>query len=319
MIDFRYHLVSIVAVFLALAVGIVLGAGPLQQQLGQTLTTQVSDLRRDKASLRSELDTAQRRTDAAEEFANGVSTELVRSRLGGRSVVLVLLPGADTAVAGDLAKTLQAAGATVSGRVQLQPAWADPDKVAAREQLAARLAPSTGLDAGPSDPVDARMGALLAKALVVGSVTDTGPPTPQSAKALSGLREGGMLSVDGNPPVPATLAVVVAGPPDLKAGEQARDAALATWATTINRLDAASSGAVAVGPTESTEPVGVLGALRGQQAIAANVSSVDDVQLAMGRIAVVYALRQQMTGQSGQYGTGVGAGAVLPPLPAGVS
>ncbi|MDU2059289.1 MAG: copper transporter, partial [Dermabacter sp.] len=38
MIDFRYHLVSLVAVFLALAIGIVLGAGPLRDGVGQTLT-----------------------------------------------------------------------------------------------------------------------------------------------------------------------------------------------------------------------------------------------------------------------------------------
>lgn len=43
MIDFRYHLVSIISIFLALAVGIVLGAGPLQGNLGSQLTDQVSD------------------------------------------------------------------------------------------------------------------------------------------------------------------------------------------------------------------------------------------------------------------------------------
>ena len=47
MIDFRYHIVSIVSIFLALAVGIVLGAGPLQNQLGTTLTKQVSNLRKE--------------------------------------------------------------------------------------------------------------------------------------------------------------------------------------------------------------------------------------------------------------------------------
>ena len=41
MIDFRYHLVSIVSIFLALAVGIVLGAGPLQGQIGDTLTAEI--------------------------------------------------------------------------------------------------------------------------------------------------------------------------------------------------------------------------------------------------------------------------------------
>ena len=39
MIDFRYHLVSIISIFMALAVGIVLGAGPLQGQIGDTLNS----------------------------------------------------------------------------------------------------------------------------------------------------------------------------------------------------------------------------------------------------------------------------------------
>ncbi|HUV47611.1 MAG TPA: copper transporter, partial [Actinomycetes bacterium] len=33
MIDFRYHIVSIVAIFMALAVGIVLGSGPLKDDI----------------------------------------------------------------------------------------------------------------------------------------------------------------------------------------------------------------------------------------------------------------------------------------------
>ena len=54
MIDFRYHLVSLVAVFLALSVGIVLGAGPLKGKIdsgvSSTLTNEVAALRADKAA-----------------------------------------------------------------------------------------------------------------------------------------------------------------------------------------------------------------------------------------------------------------------------
>ena len=60
MIDFRYHLVSIVSIFMALAVGIVLGAGPLKEDIGNTLTSEVKNLRADKAALRSDLDVAER-------------------------------------------------------------------------------------------------------------------------------------------------------------------------------------------------------------------------------------------------------------------
>ncbi len=53
MIDFRYHLVSIVAVFLALAIGIVLGSTELQ---GTTLDA----LRGVNGSLKSQLNAAER-------------------------------------------------------------------------------------------------------------------------------------------------------------------------------------------------------------------------------------------------------------------
>ncbi len=319
MIDFRYHLVSIVSIFLALAVGIVLGAGPLQQQLGQTLTNQVSQLRRDKADLRSQLDAQQQKLDAADTFAAATSRELVGSRLGGRSVVLVVLPGADSSVADDLTAMLRSSGATVNGRVRLTADWADPDpaKVARRDQLSASLGPRVGSSAPASATVDERMGALLARALVVPGVAEADRTTAPSDQALGGLRDAGLLQADGTVPL-SSLALAVAPLPDAKASTSSRTAALATWRTTLTALDDASSGAVVAGPTESTEPIGVLGALRADRSASAKVSSVDDVQLVMGQIAVVLALRQQLSGRSGSYGTGVGATGVLPPLPAGV-
>jgi hypothetical protein len=317
-IDFRYHLVSIVSIFLALAVGIVLGAGPLQQQLGQTLTNQVSQLRQDKEDLRSQLDTEQHRIDGAQEFATAVQDELVGSRLGGRSVVLVLLPEADSSVADDVASTLRSAGAKVNGQVKLSTAWADPDpgKITFRDQLATNLGPLVGTSQDAGASVNSRMGALLAKALVVSNVADADRTTSQSEQALSGLREAGLVTVQGKLPPLSTLAVVVAGQPGNASATDARKATLATWTATEAALDAGSSGAVVVGPTASGEPTGALGALRDDKAVAAKVSSVDDADLVMGRIAMVFALRQQMAGQAGHYGTGTGATAVLPPLPA---
>lgn len=71
MINFRYHIVSLTAVFLALAVGIVLGAGPLQNNIAEglnsTLTQEVSDLRADKSRLNGELATSQRVRSATDE------------------------------------------------------------------------------------------------------------------------------------------------------------------------------------------------------------------------------------------------------------
>ena len=56
MIDFRYHLVSLISVFLALAVGVVLGAGPLQSSLGNALNDQVASLREDRNATQGKLE-----------------------------------------------------------------------------------------------------------------------------------------------------------------------------------------------------------------------------------------------------------------------
>jgi hypothetical protein len=316
-IDFRYHLVSIVSIFLALAVGIVLGAGPLQQQIGQTLTNQVSQLRKDKSDLRSQLDTQQHGLEAADEFATAVTPELVGSHLGGRSVVLVLLPGADSSVADDVAATMKTAGATVNGRVKLTSAWADPDpgKVAFRDQLSSNLGPLVGSSASATASVNERMGAILARGLLVPNVAEADRVTEQSEQAVSGLKEAGLITVDGGTPKLSTLAVVVVGGPVTKITDENRTATLTTWKVTAAELDKGASGSVVAGPLTSSEPIGVIGAIRSDRAVAKVVSTVDDTQRAMSQPAIVFALLEQMSGGSGQYGTGVGATAVLPPLP----
>ncbi|MBN9375395.1 MAG: copper transporter, partial [Cellulomonas sp.] len=58
MVDFRYHLVSLVAVFLALACGIALGAGPLRDAIGDTVSGRNAALTAQNAQLTKERDAA---------------------------------------------------------------------------------------------------------------------------------------------------------------------------------------------------------------------------------------------------------------------
>ena len=95
MIDFRYHLVSLIAVFLALALGIVLGAGPLNQPLGDQLTGQVEELRDDRDRLRTDLEVSRVETENRDAFIDEIAPAALGSRLEGRTVaVIALKPGA---------------------------------------------------------------------------------------------------------------------------------------------------------------------------------------------------------------------------------
>jgi hypothetical protein len=146
-------------------------------------------------------------------------------------------------------------------------------------------------------------------------VTQADTPTQSSEQALSGLREAGLVSLDGGEPKPATLAVVVSGPPLTKATAADRKAELATWTETAAQLDKGSNGSVAAGSLLSADPIGVLGAIRADSNVSKIVSTVDDAPQAMGQVAVVFALLEQLGGKAGHYGTGARATAVLPAVP----
>ena len=69
MIDFRYHLVSIVAVFLALAIGIVLGSTELQPAAYNFLNSTSAKLQNQLDQAASQRDAAQQQASQGEQYA----------------------------------------------------------------------------------------------------------------------------------------------------------------------------------------------------------------------------------------------------------
>src|SRR5690625_7376636 len=89
MIDFRYHLVSLISVFLALAVGIVLGAGPLREILGDQLAGQVEQLRTEQDQLRSQADELGIQNDQLASFITEIGPDLVADTLPGNDIAIL--------------------------------------------------------------------------------------------------------------------------------------------------------------------------------------------------------------------------------------
>src|SRR5207247_5487405 len=119
MIDFRYHLVSIVAVFLALGLGIILGATALQP-------TALSALKRtsqqEHQQIGSALATNRQQAlqiERNDQFAESATTLLIGQLLAGERVVPVQAPGASTQLVSGVVQALTVAGAAISGHGQL--------------------------------------------------------------------------------------------------------------------------------------------------------------------------------------------------------
>ena len=313
MIDFRYHLVSIVSIFLALAVGIVLGAGPLKEDLGNALTEQTSALRADKTQLRAELDAAKRGTAARDTFSADVAPAVMKDRLTGKIVALVVAPGTDADLVKNTTTSLVAAGAKVGSTITLTDAWADPAKRTFRNTLANQLAELVKAPLAANSP-DQLAATVLSRAVLGGTNQSTGRVDPSASAALDGLLAGELVKVSPDQIVPSSGVVFVGGA--VKGStQQDTDARLATYVQLVRSLDAAGSGVVVAALTNTTDATlsaDLVAAVRKDSDAVKVVSTVDDADLPMGEATLVLALAEQYSGGFGQYGQAADAKAIAP-------
>lgn len=315
MIDFRYHLVSIVSIFLALAVGIVLGAGPLKGDIGTRLTEQVTALRAEKAQLRTDLDTARRGASARDSFSSEVAPAVLKERLTGRTVALVASPGADADLVKSATASLLAAGAKVGSTITLTEAWADPTKTALRNTIASPFADLVKAPVAASSP-DQLAGSVLARAILAGTDHSTERLPAAAAAALEGLKAGDLIKVAQDQVVPSSSVVFLGGP--VKGSTKAEtEARLAAYVQLVRVLDAGGSGVVVAAKSNTTDrtlSADLVAAVRKDSEAAKVISTVDDADLPMGQGTFVLALGQQYADITGQYGLASDAKAVVPDL-----
>jgi hypothetical protein len=287
-ISFRYHLVSIAAVLLALAAGVALGAGPLDDN-----TVLSGD-----STAGTSADPAIARFESG--YAARTSGALLKDALKGRSVVVMTLPGARAEETKDIRADIEKAGAGVTGEVQLTSKLIDP----ANRQFAEGVAQQSASDVeGVTDAGESygRIGAALGRSVL----GDSGKNLDSTATTISSaFAEGKLITNTAKPEKFATLAVVVSGPG--RAGDSGSVAAQLAKA-----LDGAGGGAVLAGPSTSSQDGGVLAELRDSDA-ASQVSTVDVTDTAAGRVVVALALAREDKGQSGSWGTSRSADGAVP-------
>ncbi|GAA0920323.1 copper transporter [Nonomuraea longicatena] len=315
MIDFRYHLVSIVAIFLALSVGIVLGTTLLKDPAIHLAEASVENVTKNNAELRAEIDVLTRREGGNDAFIANMTPDLAKvgGGLTGKRVVLVEAPGASTALTDQQQQVLEQAGAVVSGRVVLTEKFVAPASAGVLDQLVTQLKPAE-LNFAANAGVHDKAAQLLAAAVVTKDPAQAGTPDPDTAAVLGALETGGFLTVRDEPAKRATLAVLIA-PERPFEGEQA-EAQADEIVALAGGLDAGGQGSVMAGTEGAIGPGGAITALRESSELAKRVSTVDVLDMPMGRVTVVYALREQLDGRAGQYGVLSGATQPQPPVAA---
>ena len=310
MIDFRYHVVSIVAVFLALALGLFIGATSLRDTVRGDITNRTDNLFKANGSLRSQNGDLKSQLKSAQSTDNALLPYAVQGRLAGGSVVVISAPGADGDIRNNILRALPLAGATVAGDVRLQDHLLDPQQ----DQFIGSLADQVAI---PGRRLPNASGATRALALLA-DVLVTSPrqhPVSRAAatRVLSAFSAGSLLSTSGDTTQPGTVAILIASaaPPATTSPSPAPDTA-SLLATFARDLGANSSGVVVAGPQTSDQQGGLVDQIRNDKTLRDLVSTVDNADMPSGIIATVLALGAESGGRTGSYGIGPGNDAPVP-------
>lgn len=303
MIDFRYHLVSIIAVFLALAIGLVVGSTALSGAVETALKTELNRVKAQDATIRKSNQSLTNQVNAAQAFASVASPRLLDGLLAGQNVILVVAPGASSQVTSGVTTALNQAGAKVTGQVNLtaqymQPTGANEDQLTSTAQdLAAQFAvtlPHTA--ANPAVAGQQDVAAILAAAVL--DSKGSAMPTSASQAVLSQLSQAGFIT-GMSAPTPAGLAVLVTpsgSPPPPSSGSASQ-----VMLVVAQELKAASSSTVMAGDIAS---IGSGSAIDLENNVG-QVSTVDNANTESGQIIVAWALARGLEGKSpGQYSIG---------------
>lgn len=294
MITFRYHVVTLVAVFLALGVGVLFGVSFIDQSTVEGLRSAQTRLGARNEALRDRIVALEKEAEAYRAYVSSSRDLIVRGALRDHPVLIIAFESTPVASVDVVVQTIQLAGARVGGPVTLSDLL-DLKTDEGRRRLAAVLGLTTTEPRALSDTLVAQ----LTAAATGGDVT-----------LLERLIDGGLAS--GRPPAaaegpeaapagPARAVVIVGGESSRELNDR--------LALPLTRALAGAPVLTAVVEAQSNS-LNLVGPLR--QAGDLNVITVDGVDTPLGQAALAAGLRAGFDGQFGNYGLGPGATSALP-------
>lgn len=293
MINFRYHLISIGAIFLALAAGVALGAGPLDETRNLIGNDGKTSETVDKSDLSG--------FEAA--YAKKTGTALVAGKLKGQSVVIFTLPGARADQVQGLKAAMTSGGAKVSGEVALTSKLLDSTSRQFAEGVTQQAAKGVKGVVTSGDSY-LRVGSALGRAYLAKKTTKVDAPASTISSAFA---EGELIAVPTRPADRATIALIVAGP-DAADSDQGQGDIVSELAV---GFDTQARGVVLAGPSPSSEDGGFLQVLRSSDT-ASHVSTIDVTDSAAGRLITVLVVAREIRDNAGSFGTSRSADGAIP-------
>jgi hypothetical protein len=306
MINFRYHIVSLMAVFIALSVGIAVGVS-LGPSVDQGLLRQAEQDRKQVTELRAELNRRNALDEYRDAYEQQAGEPVIEGALNGARVAMVAMPDAPGQVVTDITAAVASAGGTVVREVAVRPDAFDPARADEVTEALAGLADLVPLNDEMTQAE--KVGTALARSIASPQAEDR----DQLALALgSALSRAGLVAINGRSADQAQLVIVVSA----EASEPPPTSSVLDAHVDLDLALKTRAGVVLAGPNSAQiDGTDVLAARSDPQGDNM-LSTVDVADLSSGVITTVLAGQEQLLGREGRhYGALARADAPMPTLP----
>lgn len=306
MVSFRFYIVSITAVFLALAVGITMGATVIDRATVELLRTQIKTAQAQRTATSAENKSLRKQVSDLKLSDSKIVPNLVAGALTGVPVVIVAVQGPDIdRNVEDVTRVLTDAGATLQGQIGFTKGL----RLDKGDNTVAQLAAQLNLT-GSLQVDDVRKAALVKLAAWLASPPATADAPAPGKSPLDVMKSMGLVQQTPSMPVTATTRFVVisSATPDVPNEQVAGPFTSALALQSNSRVLAAEPG---VNPEpDASPPVPevrevFLAPLRADGSLKGKLSTIDNIEDINGRAALVYAIRELPN--TGHYGVGAHA------------
>ena len=282
MFDFRYHIISLVAVFLALGVGIFMGTMVAEKGVvNQQEKALITKLEKDFDALREENRVATEDMKQADMFSKEIIPMVVHDKLYQQNVAIVITTNLEDEEKKALKTTIEQAGANLRSTTSLTSELGFNKK----DNLD-KINTILGTSNLTGNQLKNRMMSDLGKQLTTG----------QSQEFFQSLKDAGAIRIDGNYETPVQIIVVVGGSDN---------------GVTVDDVDtpfikeALSLGVTVLGTETSTVKNSYMTAYQ-----RLGISTVDNIDTPSGLVSSILAV----SGQPGNYGIKSTAKRLMPVL-----
>jgi hypothetical protein len=308
MINFRFHIASLIAVFFALAVGVLMGSTVVQRAIVDSLRDQIHNVEKNVDDQRAENRQLKSERDQLNLYVTESSPWAVAGELTNQPVALIAERGVNEDTVKAQADLLRQAGAIVPGILWLEPSW------------------NLGGDGKPSDALRTAIGSTAQRDKVLREEAEAalarrlarGAAVPGQSDVLDALAKAGFVTLEGigdgdvsasTFPGPGSRTLILGGPQStITARGTTRDLTRALVAVSVPT----AVGEIDTDADDAPERGVWLAPIRNDDQLKTSVSTIDDVDLVQGRVASALALSDLGRGIVGSYGLGAGATRTVP-------